>query len=439
LFAGTNTNRSDVSVTGAGVAVGAARGANVSINNTAASALTATGPTTLDATTNVTVSGAQAATGLYTIITPNLALSTGTVRSNTGIVVQSRSTTNQNAGRTLALGDINAAQSARNDLSNATVLNANTINRLSAPVVTLQSGPNAGAGANVTLGNLTLDSAAIPSLVLLPGTGARAEVVGALQRTGATPVNFAIGGFNGALATNWIADTIVITGSIGVTSQAGNAAGTPLIAPFGRVQLVASDLIAMGPINEFGAPLENYLIGLDTNFDLSQLGPPSQQLGHVFVAASELDVSSAGRILLRNTGFTADEGRGLLLGQLEVRGIGALAPTQVSLFGILDRFNMSTAPLTGPWIMAGGRDAAVAGGSTQPTLQGGLTQRSVYRINGCELVSAASCIITVNLEMGVRPPQVVPDLASLKPDDQDILEETAVTNLGNDALIIRGR
>jgi hypothetical protein len=188
-----------------------------------------------------------------------------------------------------------------------------------------------------------------------------------------------------------------------------------------------------------GMPLETFFGTLDVNTDLATLGMPATDIGKVFVAASNLDLSSAGRILLRNTGFTADDGRGLLLGQLEVRGIGAGAPTQVSLFGIVDRFNMVTTPLGAGWTAAGGKDAALAGGAAQPILTGGLLPKTVYRVNGCEFGSAASCILAVNLDMGMRPEQIVPDLASLTPDELDELEDDAVTNLGNDSLIIRGR
>ncbi len=439
LAAGTNTSRSNVDVTGGGLAVGTARGATVSLANTGGAALTATGATTVDATVLASLSGAHGSAGTYTIVAPALSLGSGTVQSGTGIVVQSRSTTNQNAGRNMALGDITGAQSPRNDLSNAMTLSAATINNLRAPTVTFQTGPSSAAGGNITLGNLTVDSAAIPSIVLLPGTGARVEIVGAVQRTGIAATNLSVGAFTGTTATDWIADTTIVTGSIGVTTQAANAAGSPTIASFGRVQLSASRMIAIGPATEDGVPLEAFLNGLALDYDLSQLAGPTIDSGHVFVAAADLDLSSAGRILQRNTGFTGEDGRGLLLGQLEVRGLGALEPTQISLFGIVDRFNTVTAPFGVAWTMADGRDAALAGGSVQPILNGGLTPHTVYRINGCEFGSAASCIITVNLDMGVRPEQVVPDLASLQPDELDELEDDAVTNLGNDSLIIRGR
>jgi hypothetical protein len=438
LFAGTNTSRSNVNVSGVNTAIGTARGAIVTVTDTAGGATLANGATTIDTTVAANLIGAQGSTGVYTIIAPALSLGSGTVASNTGIVVQARSTTNQNAGRTMALGDITPAQSARNDLSNAMTLSANTINRLSAPTLTFQTGPTSALGGNITLGNLTVDSNAAQNLVLLAQTGGRVEIVGILQRSGPTAVNLAVGNFTPAgLVSDWIPDTTMVTGSIGVTTQAGSFTGTPTIASFGRVQLAGSRMVAIGPVTEMGIPLETFFNGLDVNADLSSLGTVLTRQGDVFIAATDLDISSAGRVLLRNTGFTGQDGRGLLLGQLELRGIGAATPTQVSLFGILDRFNTATAPFGVTWVRAEGRDAALAGGGS--ILSGGLTPRTVYRINGCEIGTASSCILTVNLDMGIRPEQVVPDLASLQPDELDELEDDAVTNLGNDALIIRGR
>ncbi len=312
---------------------------------------------------------------------------------------------------------------------------------LTARNVVIMSGPGEanGAGVDLQVHDLTLDSGKISGLWLGAASSRKIQVSGAVTTSVANPVSLQIGfvrqGLGGAgqgagggtiVNPNPTALDGFIPGEIDITGAVGSAA-----APLGQVSLIARQDIFIGSSAFITAAAANP--GFDAVKD-SGLYPG--QDGRVLVAAASLQVSAQGRIIQQNT--SAFPYTGLVIGAptaarplvaapaaLAGKSIGggawtanyAAGPVAVDLFGVFT-------PVGGPPVT--GIDAARLANLSDS----GVTIATADRINSCSFGDV--CVpLTTSLRFEL-PTQVIQSLATAdptQPQAQFVALNSAVTDL----------
>lgn len=248
-----------------------------------------------------------------------------------------------------------------------------------------------GAGYDLTVADVTLDSQKVGGLWVGTQSTHKITVSGAVAGTGAVRIGFAqsIPGQQGPTGNptliSYIPGEIDILGSLGSAEQ-----------PLGSVGLLARNDIFMGS-SEFVSAARD-----DADFDaVEQSGDfASPGEGHVFVGATVLEMAAQGRIIQQDTEPSRFEYGGLAIGAptaehplisamtgLEGRTFGAqgqawtahfgAGPTAIDLFGAID---------------AGGVDGIISderAAKQENLLASSIVTSDAYRINTC--IFGATC------------------------------------------------
>jgi fibronectin-binding autotransporter adhesin len=272
--------------------------------------------------------------------------------SGTGIHIQASGT-----GGALIGSVAGAAPSASLQLSDA------ELQLLDAERVAVRSGTSAASGAEITLGDFSIDRARIGELLVATGSSAKIRVGGAVRGVGAPALVLGESALKPA--------DIEISGSLG-----------SLAAPLGRLQLRAAGNIFIGS----GAFIEQVRGLTDlAAFDINTISPTlgGTAAGQLFIVSGPASFEATRAILQQNTGGRS--GDGIRIGTaasavpatLIIGGSGV--PVRVALFGTV--VDASGAPLVGS-----------AAASTAGILPTGTEANAAWRFNTCIAGSGASCL-----------------------------------------------
>lgn len=255
----------------------------------------------------------------------------------------------------IVLGDGQGASPGSLQLSDA------ELQRLEAPSVALRAASSAGSGADIVVGDLTLERSRIGQLTLATGSAGRVLVRGKLRASGSPAV--AIG------ETGLKPGGIEISGALGAADAA-----------LGALQLRSAGDILIGS----RAFIDQVKAATDLlTFDVDVVSPTfgGTTSGQLFIVSGPTVFEAGRAILQQNTGGRL--GDGIRVGvpggggaALIVSGAGS--PSRVALFG-------SIASASG--VVANGSTAAATSG----VLQSGVSTNSLWRINTCIAGSGTAC------------------------------------------------
>lgn len=256
----------------------------------------------------------------------------------------------------LVLGDGQTAGSGTLQLSNA------ELQRLEATHVALRAADNASSGADIVLGDLTLDRSRIGQLTLATGSTGRVLVRGKLRGIG-TPA-LSIG------EASLKPSNIEVSGALGAAD-----------ASLGALQLRSSGNIFIGS----SAFIDQVKAASDLlTFDVDAISPTfgGTSSGQLFIVSGPTIFEASRAILQQNTGGRL--GDGIRVGVPSGDGAALIvagaagSPSRVALFGTI--------------ISASGVSASGAtGASTSGVLANGAATNSLWRINTCIAGSGTAC------------------------------------------------
>jgi filamentous hemagglutinin family protein len=277
-------------------------------------------------------------------------------------------------------------------------------------------GEGQGPGADILVGDLTVDSANISSLWLGTDSSHSITIAGTIAPAGAGPVNVQVGFARQGASPSAGLDGF-IPGEIDITGALGSST-----APLGGV-----DLISRGDIL-IGAPAFVAAAQADSTFDaVQQSSAFPVAADQVFVASAILQASAQGRLIQQNSAPTLLTFAGLDIGapsasapliaapaSLQGQSIGggawtadfAAGPTQIDLFG---QFR-----LPGGGVI-NGLNAALQPDLVAPPI----AVRASYRINSCAF--GQDCT-PPTIAIQFQPP---PDLSQVTQVDQTSVQGSA--------------
>jgi filamentous hemagglutinin family protein len=236
------------------------------------------------------------------------------------------------------------------------------------------------ARGDLTLQALTIDPAATPNVVFLVGSSANARVQGTVAPTSSGGI-VRIGD---AADLTWRPDSILITGSLGAATFAGDAYSN--VRAFDEVRLAARQDIIMGSQRFIGLIQTTAAGAIDISAGLPDgVAPTPDEQSKVFVAAGRLEVSAENKVVQQNA-VAPDSGQSVgLLFTGQFNPVLLIDPPKiVDLFGAVTDRNGNV--VTGAAARSAFTFAVVdANGQPIPPPPG-----SVYRFNSCD-VGQASC------------------------------------------------
>lgn len=297
--------------------------------------------------------------------------------------------------------------------------------------LTLYGGPNVAGGVrgDLTVLDLDIDPAKVPSLTLLAGPDNAVKVTGVARPTtsgGAIRIG------ETAADSPWTPKTITITGAFG--SAKGDAlAGFTEVKAFKTVELYAKTDILIGSqrfidlVKDVPAAQIDIGRGLPTG-----VAAVDQEIGKLYLVAGSLKAAASDRIVQQNTGAAGQQAGFFLTGD----GVDAKDP--LLTIGKAQIADMFGALQIGDGIFTTGSQASF---STRIARLEGDTSLGFIRINGCQL-SVGCALSTPATEFrisafrpaatraAIDPPILTPPLM----DEDELETEGVIAGTGNEEI-----
>ena len=293
--------------------------------------------------------------------------------------------------------------------------------RLSATTsLDLYAGSTTGtARGALVISDLSLDPSLTPKVNFYAAPGQTVSVTGTVAPT-TSGGSLAIGSTTDAA---WTPSTILISGSLGAATRVTDAKFTGVRA-FQQVTLSSAGDVLIGSPRFFAliqaTPAAKINIALDQPSGVMATG---SEVGKVFVAAGQLSIDAAGKVVQQNSSGSATSYSGLYLlnGLSTARtALSIDPPSVVDLFGSF---------VNGSGVLTDGAQASRATGLQILGLVNAKQVPDDYRFNGCTISPSAVCGVVVGPEQGVQlmEDQEEAAIAAATTDPQVLIQSILLT------------